>query len=279
MPKHEQPDRNANGLGGLAVLGKRRRETPTNTRTDSTFNGRTYDSGGGILPGGGHALPRPSKRRRAVPLSNKPGREFDCVYATTLHTWYGGPVDFGGRAMAFAQDLSVRPGYIEGTPVDPILSSPTANPQPLNLPQTHVDDFPAQGDFQAQEVSQAFLDSLPSHTANFRPIPYDVAKAYLESMRTHVDTVPMNSDDFAATQIYTPGPTCHELHRLNVDPLEGSDWAEAVRWAKRQHELFRSTWTDEEESLNMIKASRLRTGWISTELQALFVTEPVDSGQ
>ncbi|KAF2273612.1 uncharacterized protein EI97DRAFT_444900 [Westerdykella ornata] len=67
------------------------------------------------------------------------------------------------------------------------------------------------------------------------------------------------------------GPRKHapfrELYRLS-DPLEDdiSDWAENIRWAKQQYELYGSVWTEYEYSLECITKHRIRSLWASEEL-------------
>ncbi|KAL6708001.1 hypothetical protein ACN47E_003435 [Coniothyrium glycines] len=58
-----------------------------------------------------------------------------------------------------------------------------------------------------------------------------------------------------------------ELHRLtDPDPLDVSDWAENIRWAKEQHKVFGSeTWTEYGYHLEMITQHRMETFWVSEE--------------
>ncbi|KAF1850672.1 uncharacterized protein K460DRAFT_19537 [Cucurbitaria berberidis CBS 394.84] len=68
------------------------------------------------------------------------------------------------------------------------------------------------------------------------------------------------------------GPRRHapfrELHRLtDPDMMDGSDWAENIRWAKEQNLAFGSkTWTEYDYHLEMITQARRETMWVSEEL-------------
>lgn len=67
------------------------------------------------------------------------------------------------------------------------------------------------------------------------------------------------------------GPRRHapfrELHRLSdPSPLDSSDWAENIRWAKEQQRAFGSdTWTEYDNHLEIITEARRATLWVSEE--------------
>lgn len=61
-------------------------------------------------------------------------------------------------------------------------------------------------------------------------------------------------------------PPFRELHRLTEpDPNDASDWAENIRWAKQQHRLFGSVWTEYDYHLELITEARHETMWVSEE--------------
>ncbi|KAF2635509.1 hypothetical protein P280DRAFT_523054 [Massarina eburnea CBS 473.64] len=62
-------------------------------------------------------------------------------------------------------------------------------------------------------------------------------------------------------------PPFRELYRLTDPPSwDISDWAENIRWAKQQHRVYGSqTWTEYDYHLELIKAERTSTLWISDE--------------
>ncbi|KAI4649369.1 hypothetical protein J4E93_003686 [Alternaria ventricosa] len=67
------------------------------------------------------------------------------------------------------------------------------------------------------------------------------------------------------------GPRRHapfrELHLLSQPhPKDTSDWAENIRWAKQQFNLFGSVWTEYDWHLECITAHRYEIGWVSEEV-------------
>ena len=62
-------------------------------------------------------------------------------------------------------------------------------------------------------------------------------------------------------------PPFRELYRLTEpSPLDGSDWAENIRWAKEQERVFGSrTWTEYDYHLEQIAEQRRDTMWVSEE--------------
>jgi hypothetical protein len=62
-------------------------------------------------------------------------------------------------------------------------------------------------------------------------------------------------------------PPFRELHRLtDPSPLDDSDWAENIRWAKEQEKMFGSkTWTEYDYHLECITEHRRKTMWVSKE--------------
>jgi hypothetical protein len=61
-------------------------------------------------------------------------------------------------------------------------------------------------------------------------------------------------------------PPFRELHRLTDPPVSDvSDWAENIRWAKKQHTIYGSeTWTEYDYHLEQITEHR-RGNWVSEE--------------
>ncbi|OAL47559.1 hypothetical protein IQ07DRAFT_515643 [Pyrenochaeta sp. DS3sAY3a] len=65
-------------------------------------------------------------------------------------------------------------------------------------------------------------------------------------------------------------PPYRELHKLRgLDPSDFSDWAENIRWAKQQHEMYGLeegyAWREEDSQLEVITAIRRETKWISED--------------
>jgi len=62
-------------------------------------------------------------------------------------------------------------------------------------------------------------------------------------------------------------PPFRELYRLTEpDPMDVSDWAENIRWAKEQRQYYGSTtWTEYDYHLEQITEHRMKTCWVSEE--------------
>lgn len=62
-------------------------------------------------------------------------------------------------------------------------------------------------------------------------------------------------------------PPWRELHRLTVPRKDDmSDWAENIRWAREQWEVYGSVWTEYGYSLEVIGEHRVGSLWVSEEV-------------
>jgi hypothetical protein len=172
------------------------------------------------------------------------------------------------------------------------------SPKSQSFPQLGQVLSPQLGQFllpqQAQRLALQRAQQLPPPGAEPSPEMLSLAKAfstdrkpaylkppYLSKDRLRVDSLNVHAyaDDecntlaeiwdsaLSSTRFGGPrrSPPFRELHRLTDPPVEDvSDWAENIRWAKEQHKVYGSVWTEYDNHLEQITEHR-RMLWVSEE--------------
>lgn len=138
--------------------------------------------------------------------------------------------------------------------------------KPLRLPPT------PQIDPEITEAARIFLRDRPV-APKLNPLPLSRDRITIDKRNVILFAEEGASDLWgsALSSSRFGGPRRHppwrELHRLtDPDPSDMSDWAENIRWAKEQWQLYGSVWTEYDYSLEVIREHRMASMWVSEEV-------------
>jgi hypothetical protein len=142
------------------------------------------------------------------------------------------------------------------------------------LPKTTIDP-------KMKEVVRQFEELPPKY---LKPPVLSADRAQIDDLNVHLygDEKSTSKDQLYATAMSSlngprRSPPFRPLHLL-TDPekWDVSDWAENIRWAKRQHALYGSaTWREYDDDLERITQHRRKAPWVSEEL----IRAKIDAGK
>jgi hypothetical protein len=110
---------------------------------------------------------------------------------------------------------------------------------------------------------------LPAPILSEDRLKIDDYSIYLYSAPPHTSYAEMYASAYDYARFDGPRRSApfRELHLLSQPhPMDTSDWAENIRWARQQFALFGSVWTEYDYYLDCITAHRYEISWVSEEV-------------
>lgn len=165
----------------------------------------------------------------------------------------------GSGSGRYAAKVAMRTIARTMTSVSLPLQKSTSVPQKTFDPEIEE----AAQEFVKQKPAIPFLRPLLLSRDRLTIDAYNVA-FFAEQGATNLWASALSSSRFSGPRRHPP---FRELHRLTDPELNDmSEWAENVRWAKEQHRVYGSVWTEYDYSLETITEHRRQTLWGSEEL-------------
>ncbi|KAF1828291.1 hypothetical protein BDW02DRAFT_603541 [Decorospora gaudefroyi] len=179
-----------------------------------------------------------------------------------------------GRLAARKARFHIKASFVpERTPPKPKAPKVGVSTQKGKQPQKDIPAYMTSTyDPEVMDAARAFSSRKPLFiqppVLSANRLKIDNLSVYLYSLPPHTSLAEMYASAFSSTRFN--GPRRHapfrELHMLSdPDPMDISDWAENIRWAKEQWSVFGTVWTEYDYFLDCISEHRRAFGWVSEE--------------